>query len=398
MTRARAQYTVVCSDLSQNCLGRALVLAEVMAGFGTVQIVGPQLGATLWSPASSSPVPIRGIRLESAFDLYRAQSWLRAELLGSRVVVTKPRSTSLGLALAAGVAPHQMLLDIDDWELGFMEPTERGLARVRELASRSVDFFAPVSLNSYWAIRALDWSCRHFPRRVVSNRFLQQRFGGVIVPHVRDTERLAPERYTEARVAFRERAGFGARPWVGFIGTIREHKGVEDLVAATAALQGEHGAGLLLAGVDFEHRFSKRVIDQARSSLPESRLRVVGAFDNADLPGWVAAADVICIPSRSTPGSWGQIPAKLFDAMSMARPIVAADVCDMGAILAGCGRTFPPGDVRALSQRLHELVNDPEQARQLGALARQRAVEQYSVTSAQRDLAALVAQLPVFEG
>jgi glycosyltransferase involved in cell wall biosynthesis len=220
----------------------------------------------------------------------------------------------------------------------------------------------------------------------------------VIVPHVRDTDRLQPLPHAEARAAFRARAELGARPWVGFIGTIREHKGVEDLVDAIAALQGDQAPGLLLAGVDFEHRFSKLVLERARSALPEARLRVIGAFDNAELPGWVAAVDVICIPSRSTPGSWGQIPAKLFDAMSMARPIVAADVCDMGKILEGCGLTFPPGDVASLSRNLDALARNPDEALRLGALARERAVEHYSVVSAQRAVAPLVARLPVFEG
>jgi glycosyltransferase involved in cell wall biosynthesis len=398
MTRSGAPFTVVCSDLSENCLGRAQVLAEVLARFGPVQIVGPQLGHAVWPPARSSQVPISGIPLTSSFGLFESQSWLRQQLLGSRVVVTKPRSTSLGLALAAGVAPDKMLLDIDDWELGFMEPAERGVARAGKLLARGVDLLAPRSLNSYWAIRAFDWGSRRFPLRVVSNSWLKQRFGGVIVPHVRDTDRLDPKRHADARSAFRERAKFGPRPWVGFIGTIREHKGVEDLVAATAALQGDDAPGLLLAGVDFEHRFSKGVLEQARSSLPDERLRLIGAFDNSELPGWVAAVDVVCIPSRSTPGSWGQIPAKLFDAMAMARPVVAADVCDMGTILEGCGLTFPPGDVELLSQRLAELAQSPSQAQRLGAAARTRAVERYSVASAQQALAPLVAQLPVFEG
>jgi glycosyltransferase involved in cell wall biosynthesis len=393
-----AAYSVVCSDLSENCLGRALVLAEVLARFGSVQIVGPHLGPKLWQPALSSPLPIRGIPLTSSFGLYGARSWLREQLIGSRVIVTKPRSTSLGLALTAGVAPHQMLLDIDDWELGFMEPSERGWARTRKLLSRGLDLFAPRALNSYWAIRALDWGSHRFPRRVVSNSWLEHRFGGVVVPHVRDTDRLDPERHAGDRATFRERAGLGTRTWVGFIGTIREHKGVEDLVEATAALRGENAPGLLLAGVDFSCRFSKRVLAQAQCSLPEERLRVIGAFDGTELPGWVAAVDIVCIPSRSTPGSWGQIPAKLFDAMAMARPVVAADVCDMRSILEGCGLTFPPGDVAALSQRLDELSRSPSAAQRLGALARKRAVERYSLASAQETMAPLVNALPVFEG
>jgi glycosyltransferase involved in cell wall biosynthesis len=39
----------------------------------------------------------------------------------------------------------------------------------------------------------------------------------------------------------------------------------------------------------------------------------------------------------------GQIPAKLFDAMAMAKPIVATDVNDFAGILDGCGLVVKPG-------------------------------------------------------
>jgi glycosyltransferase involved in cell wall biosynthesis len=155
---------------------------------------------------------------------------------------------------------------------------------------------------------------------------------------------------------------------------------------------------LLLAGVDFEHGVSLAVLDSARSLLPPERLRVVGMFDGAELPIWVALADVICIPSRDIPGTWGQIPAKLFDAMSMARPIVSSSVSDMARILEGCGLVFPGGDVAALSAQLARLCQAPELGRQLGEAARTRAIAQYSVASGRKAVESLVATLPVFEG
>lgn len=386
--------SVVCSDLSENCLGRAQVLAEVLAAFAPVRIVGPQLGAGIWRPAASSTLVMSGLPMKSAFGYVKARGWLRSQLAGSRVVVSKPRSSSFGLALAAGVSPEQMLLDIDDWELGFMKPAAPSGAKA--WWSRNVQLLAPKSLNSYGGIRLLDSASARVPRRSVSNSWLQQRFGGVVLPHVRDTAKLDPLRYVEAARARRAEQRMDGRPWVAFIGTIREHKGVDDLLRAVARLSGEAAPGLLLAGVDFEHAFSKALLAEAQASLPESRLRVVGAFAGSDLPGWVAAADVLCIPSRDIPGAWGQIPAKLFDAMAMARPIVASDVNDMGRILDGCGLVFPAGDVAALSARLSELALNPELGARLGAQARLRAIQEYSVESGQRSMGELIAGVPVF--
>jgi glycosyltransferase involved in cell wall biosynthesis len=186
------------------------------------------------------------------------------------------------------------------------------------------------------------------------------------------------------------------RTRVGFIGTIREHKGVDDLVAAVGRLTGEQAPGLFLAGVDFEHTFSKAVLEQARQTLPEARLRVLGAFDGAELPGWVAATDVLCIPSRDIPGSWGQIPAKLFDAMAMAKPIVASNVNDMASILEDCGLVFAAGDTVALSEQLGRLATDRELGVRLGEAARARAIAQFSVESGRRAVRELILELTPF--
>lgn len=399
MMRAMSSpISVVCSDASENCLGRAIVLAEVFADLAPVRIVSPQLGKAIWRPAQSSKIELRTLRVTSKLDYPRAVAWLGRELDGSRVVVSKPRETSLGLTLAAGVTEQQLLLDIDDWELGFMRHPERSLAkRARRAWSRSVDLVAPRAMNSYWTTRWLDdWSSRA-PRRLVSNHWLRRKFGGVVLPHVRDTERLDPERFKEAGQAKRRELQLGSRRFVAFIGTIREHKGVEDLVAAVARSSGPDAPGLLLAGVDFDHAFSRAVLETARSLLSEDRLRLVGTFDSSELPVLVAAADVICIPSRDIPGAWGQIPAKLFDAMSMAKPIVSSSVNDMSEILSGCGLVFPGGDVGALADQLAKLLVDEQLSTRLGQAARLRAIEGYSIMSGRRAVAPSLADLPTFQ-
>jgi glycosyltransferase involved in cell wall biosynthesis len=396
--KAAAAISVVCSDTSENCLGRALVLAEVLAGFGEVRVVGPRLRDAVWSPAASSPIEVRDFRTRSAVDYFAATSWLRRELVGRRVVVSKPRATSLGLGLAAGLRAENFLLDIDDWELGFMSVQGTAAQRALQLCSHAGELFLPKPRNTYWSTRALDDYAQRVPRRLVSNSYLRERFGGIVLPHVRDTSALDPARFAGAARSKRAELGLGERPFVAFIGTIREHKGVDDLVQAVAKLDGPNAPGLLLAGVDFEHGVSLAVLDSARSLLPPERLRVVGMFDGAELPIWVALADVICIPSRDIPGTWGQIPAKLFDAMSMARPIVSSSVSDMATILDGCGLVFPGGDVAALSAQLARLCQDPELGRQLGEAARTRAIAQYSVASGRKAVESLVATLPVFEG
>ena len=60
-------------------------------------------------------------------------------------------------------------------------------------------------------------------------------------------------------------------------------------------------------------------------------------------------------------------------------------------ILDGCGALVPAGDVPALSGAIARLVDRPDEARALGARARERAVERYSYAAARAEL------LPVSE-
>src|SRR5262245_9916608 len=113
---------IVCPNLAGNCLGRALLLAELLGEEVPVRIVGVQRGPELWAPASRSRFPIESYRLtrETRYSA-QAVAWLREAVGDDFVLVSKPLPHSLGLALVSGVRPRRMLVDIDDWESGFFQ-------------------------------------------------------------------------------------------------------------------------------------------------------------------------------------------------------------------------------------------------------------------------------------
>ena len=111
------------------------------------------------------------------------------------------------------------------------------------------------------------------------------------------------------------------------------------------------------------------------------------------MPRFLAAADVVAVPQRATPDTVGQVPAKLFDAMAMARPVVATAVSMIPEILNGCGVVIPPGDGAALRAALAALLSDRERAHELGRRARERCVERYSFAAARDVLFPLLERL-----
>ena len=108
-----------------------------------------------------------------------------------------------------------------------------------------------------------------------------------------------------------------------------------------------------------------------------------------DVPTWLAAADVVVVPSR-----WEGMALVPLEAMACARSVVATDVngvvesvpVDAGAIVA---LDDGPGLVEALVLRL----DDPTLAEQEGWAGRSHVEAHHDVTNSARELARLYLRL-----
>src|SRR5262249_34632732 len=293
--------------------------------------VGPQSAAARWRAIAESAIPHRGARGRRYPGFARIVPELLRLVDGDVIYASKPRPTSFGLGLLARRRrPRPLILDIDDWELGFFYRSD-GWGRV----GHALNLGDPNGLRWTWltgrGVRAAD-------ALTVASRFLEQRFGGAFIPHVRDTEAWDPARCD--RTASRARLGVGDERVVMFLGTPRAYKGIDDLVEAVALL--DSAVVLVLVGVDAASGWGAR-----HAGSPG--VRIVGEIAFDDVPRFLAAADVVAVPQRATTDTVGQVPAKLVDAMAMARPVVATSVSMIPEMLDGCGVVVPPGDPPALA-------------------------------------------------
>lgn len=386
------RVTIICSNNGSNCLGRALLLGDLLLGSHEVSVVGIRTTPRDWEPGASFAVPVRSFPIRSVFQLPAATAWLRQQLQGSKVVVCKPKPTSLGLALAAGVHPSRAILDVDDWDLGFGDaPSTTG-----ELLRRSPYYLRtllhPRRFNSYPGVRATFGLVPTFRTRLVSNGWLKRKIGGHLLPHVRDGALFDPSK--QDRRALRAELGLDERPWVGFVGTARAHKGIEDLIAALALHSGEDAPGLLLAGLSTEAVAAERELERlATSKLGLARFRAVKRFAFSELPRWLAVPDVICIPSRPGTTSAGQIPAKMFDALMMGKPLVISDAHDTSDVDADALLRFEAGNVDDLAAKLRLLCSDPALSQRLATRARATALARFDYETGRRVLLPLLAGL-----
>jgi glycosyltransferase involved in cell wall biosynthesis len=378
--------SIVCPNLSSNALGRAWLLADLLRHETRVQIVGVHLEASIWAPAQDTGIPIHGYALRPGRRHYfDAVPWLR-EVVGSDLaLVSKPVLQSLGLTLAAGIGRRGLIVDIDDWQSGFFQHAgaREGMTDRSQRAARLRSYVRRAGLNGFVLTRLLEAYASRRPHRLVSNRWLQRRFGGELLYHVRDPDELDPALPSSSAIPPLPHE----RTWVGFVGTPRGHKGIRALVDAVAAGSRRAPLGLALMGVGDLH--DPEVV-HAEQTLGRDALRVFPPFPLRSLRDHLRLVDILTVPSLEVPGSWGQIPAKLFDAMSMAKPVVASAVNDIPEILDGVGVCVPPGDVGALERALVELAQDSGRAARLGQAARHRLIEKYSYATGRRTLIDLV--------
>src|SRR5262245_25219685 len=182
------KVTVLAFDLSDNATGRADLLARLLAPRYEVQVVGPRFSAEIWRPARDGGVDYRAV----GGGRYPAFAWRLSDLLelidGDVIYASKLRPTSYGVALLARRRRRRpLLLDIDDWELGFFYR-----ARPWRRLGRALNLGNPNGLPWTWLVERL---AGRADAVTVASRFLENRFGGVLIPHVRDTEAWDPRRY-----------------------------------------------------------------------------------------------------------------------------------------------------------------------------------------------------------
>ena len=320
--KPRTKITVIAWDLGHNPLGRAYLLADVLRRAYDVELLGtsfPRFGEELWEPLRGcSRVTVRGFPGGRFPSYFNDMEQVVEQIDGDVIYVSKPRLPGLELAILAKLRRNRpIVLDIDDYELGFFEKrtplTLGGVKRQRHKA----DFLFPH--DESWT-RFSETLIPLFEQVTVSNRELQKRYGGLMLPHVRDECEFDPGVWP--RDAIRAALGFSPGDKVVlFAGTPRVHKGVAKIAPALKALNQDNCKFLIVGSpVDSEAR-------RFLSGIDPAMVKVVPNVAFADLPAYLCAGDLVCLlQQKGRVVSRFQMPAKFTDALAMGIPILSTGV------------------------------------------------------------------------
>ncbi len=187
-----------------------------------------------------------------------------------------------------------------------------------------------------------------------------------------DLELFRPDE--RAGLAFRQTHGMGDAPFLLAVGALEREKRYDWLLASLARLPGARPP-LLVCG---EGALAAPLRDQATGLGLD--VRWLGFLPPAELAAACnAATGVVHACPVETFG------LSVAEAMACGRPVVAVDGGAVAEVLSGSGALAPCEDLDAFARVLQELLTDPARCRALGAAARQRAVEQFSLARMGRE-------------
>ena len=186
-----------------------------------------------------------------------------------------------------------------------------------------------------------------------------------------DEARFRPD--LEARRRVRERLGVAeTTPLVGYVGRLVPEKGVDMLIDALAALP---GAVLAVVGGGPEEEELRR---RAHRRGVSDRVRFAGAVPSAQVPEWMAALDVLSLPSRTTRGWSEQFGRVLVEAMACGVVVVGSDSGEIPWVVGEGGIVFPEDEPAVLVRTLRGLCGSPERRAEIGARGKARVLARFT--------------------
>lgn len=214
--------------------------------------------------------------------------------------------------------------------------------------------------------RQVRWALRQASSVLAVSRAMKERLGSLGVPEAQvrvlhngvHVDRF----YPRDRVGARKALGLPLERRIClYVGHLLVSKGALDLFEAFCQLVGERHCSFLcfVGGGEAQARIAEKV---RREGLADQVL-LVGPRPHAEIPCWIAAADVLCLPSHRE-----GCPNVVLEALACGRPVVASHVGAIPELIdSGCGALVPPGDPVRLADALRAVLSrdwDPSALRE----------------------------------
>jgi len=228
------KISILIFDLSSNSLVRTYPIAKVLEKYYEVEVIGPVFGSEIFEPYRNEfhykPYSFNrnsGTSSRMANEIRGIHEIIKS-IDGDIIYAFKPRFTSFGIGLLAKyIKKLPLILDIEDWEAEsyFSSSIVKKLYLFGKL-------YKPYNNPIY--NRLIEPLTKLANETTVVSNFLQNRYGGVKLPHGADCNFFGPSGYDREKL--RNKWKVTNNFVILFTGMPHAHKGLEDLVKAVEIL------------------------------------------------------------------------------------------------------------------------------------------------------------------
>jgi glycosyltransferase involved in cell wall biosynthesis len=164
-------------------------------------------------------------------------------------------------------------------------------------------------------------------------------------------------------------------PVIGFVGELREKKGLATLLSAYAQINKKQPASLLIVGGVREGE-DKKWFDEFLQSNPNLKIIVTGYISHNDLPAYYSLMDVFVHPSLRD-----GMPNAVLEAMACGKTVIATPVGGVKDVIVDGvnGLLVNVNDAEGLAEKVAEALSQPEKRESVGRSAREAVLGQFTL-------------------
>jgi glycosyltransferase involved in cell wall biosynthesis len=171
---------------------------------------------------------------------------------------------------------------------------------------------------------------------------------------------------------------------IAYVGRLVPEKGVPELVEAVRDLP---DVELALAGPG---PLESELRALAETAAYRGRLTVLGLTGREGVWQLLRDADLLALLSRSRPGWREQFGYVLGEAMAVGTPLLGSDSGAIPEVVGGAGLVVREGSAADAAEAIARLAADPALCARLGAAARTRYVQEFSIDACARKVTDLI--------
>jgi glycosyltransferase involved in cell wall biosynthesis len=164
---------------------------------------------------------------------------------------------------------------------------------------------------------------------------------------------------------------------IGFVGELREKKGLRPLLSAYAQVNKIHPTTLLIVG-DVRAGEDRQFFEEFKLSHSNAQIILTGFVSHEDLPAYYSLMDIFVHPSLRD-----GLPNALLEAMACERAVIGTPVGGISDAIVNCknGRFVSTNNTEDLANVIEELLIDENLRTELGRVSRQTICNKFTLQS-----------------